>query len=103
MLLGIVLYIISGIVIGNGVPHYVKGITGLSHKTPFKNPSSAPANVLWGSFNFLLGFSALAFSKSFGISFWVAGISVIFGLLITGYLLAQRWKNDLRARGEKIH
>jgi hypothetical protein len=100
MIIGIILYLVSGVILGNGVPHYVKGITGRPHKTPFRYPSSAPANVLWGSVNFLLGFSLLVFGGSFSVPFWGAGLSVICGLMITGYLLAHHWQNDPKARGE---
>jgi hypothetical protein len=34
------LFILAGLVGTNGVPHFVKGITGEKHRTPFKNPSS---------------------------------------------------------------
>lgn len=35
----------------NAIPHFVRGITGHRHMTPFGSESSAVLNVLWGSTN----------------------------------------------------
>ncbi|MFD1565826.1 hypothetical protein ACFR99_20085 [Haloarchaeobius amylolyticus] len=35
----------------NAIPHFVRGITGQRHMTPFGSDSSALCNVLWGSTN----------------------------------------------------
>lgn len=50
----------AGLFLTNGIPHFVKGICGDRFPTPFAKPpgkglSSAPLNVAWGLFNFLLG------------------------------------------------
>lgn len=47
-----ILYFVAGLFAANGIPHYVKGITGDKHRTPFGNPSTAVVNVIWGSVNF---------------------------------------------------
>jgi hypothetical protein len=49
-----VLYIVAGIFAANGIPHFIKGITGEKHQTPFSDKSSAVTNVLWGSVNFVV-------------------------------------------------
>lgn len=99
-MLGIILFFMVGVIGGNGVPHYVKGITGKPHKTPFKNPTSAPGNVFWGTFNFLIAFLIYNYAHTLNISNISAGIALILGLLFTGYLLACHWQNDPIARGE---
>lgn len=38
----------------NGIPHFVKGITGQRHMSPFGSDSSAVLNVIWGSLNFVV-------------------------------------------------
>lgn len=47
--------LIIGLIVGglfaNGLPHFVKGITGEKHATPFGKPSSATENVVWGWLN----------------------------------------------------
>jgi hypothetical protein len=45
---------LAGLFGANGVPHFVKGITGQKHQTPFAKPSSAVVNVAWGWLNFAL-------------------------------------------------
>jgi hypothetical protein len=51
---------LSGMVLANGVPHFVHGIRGKKFPTPFAKPpgvgESPPlVNVLWGVANFLVG------------------------------------------------
>lgn len=53
-------HFIAGAFLANGVPHFVQGICGNKFQTPFASPpgvgeSSAIINVLWGSFNFVVG------------------------------------------------
>lgn len=50
----VVLYFLAGLFTANGVPHFIKGITGEQHRTPFGRPSSAVTNVIWGSLNFVI-------------------------------------------------
>lgn len=100
-MLGIILYFITGIIGANGIPHYVKGITGKKHKTPFKNPTSAPGNILWGTFNFLVAFLIYLYAKlAVNTPLSIAGISLLGGMLLTGFLLARHWQNDPKSRGE---
>jgi hypothetical protein len=94
-------FFFAGAVAANGIPHFVKGIIGSRHKTPFKNPSSAPANALWGGANFFIGFWVGVRAMTFRVPFPVAGTLVIAGMLLTGYLLVCHWHNDPVAKGEK--
>ncbi len=54
----------AGAFLANGVPHFVQGICGNKFQSPFAKPpgvgeSSAIVNVLWGWFNFIIGFALL--------------------------------------------
>lgn len=54
----------AGVFLVNAVPHFVHGISGQSFQSPFASPpgvgeSSPMINVLWGSFNFLVGYALL--------------------------------------------
>jgi len=54
-------YFFGGAFLANAVPHYVSGVTGHPFQSPFASPpgqglSSATVNVLWGSFNLVLGY-----------------------------------------------
>jgi uncharacterized membrane protein len=51
----------AGAFLANAVPHFVYGISGDKFPTPFAKPpgkglSSATTNVIWGLFNFIVGF-----------------------------------------------
>ena len=51
----------AGAFLANAVPHFVNGISGNGFPSPFANPpgkglSSPLVNVLWGLFNFLIGY-----------------------------------------------
>ena len=44
----------GGFLGANGIPHFVKGVMGQKHMTPFGRPSSAVINVIWGWVNFVV-------------------------------------------------
>jgi uncharacterized membrane protein len=51
----------AGMVLANAVPHFVQGISGESFPSPFSHPpgrglSSPTVNVIWGLFNFVVGY-----------------------------------------------
>ncbi len=81
---------LAGVLGGNGVPHFVLGISGKQHQTPFGRPSSAIVNVIWGWVNFVVAGLLLFYGhihthllRAFGC----AGI----GALLIGLLLAYTW------------
>jgi hypothetical protein len=54
------LLFLSGLLLANGVPHFVQGISGATFQSPFGKPpgvgeSSPLSNVLWGFLNLLIG------------------------------------------------
>lgn len=68
----------SGFFLANGIPHFVKGITGETHMTPFKRVSNSYLNIFWGFVNFVLSFVILGFNSKTrflnlptGVNFWV--------------------------------
>lgn len=63
----------GGLFLINGVPHFVKGITGQTHMTPFKRVSSPYLNVVWGFLNFILGLLLLGFSSVGSLNFPTRG------------------------------
>ncbi|MEK7534105.1 MAG: hypothetical protein AAB600_02095 [Patescibacteria group bacterium] len=97
---------LAGLFLANGVPHFVKGITGQTHMTPFKRVSSASLNVIWGFVNFLIGFffmnlsgesfRAIASLDSFSWSFM---FGVVFMALSDAWLFSKPnarlpWQKD---------
>jgi hypothetical protein len=54
-------YFFGGAFLANAVPHYVNGISGRPFPTPFAKPpgrglSSPLVNVLWATFNVVVGY-----------------------------------------------
>lgn len=87
------LYILSflaGLIGANGVPHFVQGITGQSHRTPFGRPSSALVNVVWGWLNFAVALGLLYWAPIYQHELR-ALVLVAVGALITAVVLAVRW------------
>lgn len=44
---------LAGLFAANGVPHFIKGVMGQKHQTPFGKSSTAVVNVTWGALNFI--------------------------------------------------
>jgi hypothetical protein len=60
------LYVFSffaGLFAANGIPHFIKGVMGQKHQTPFGKPSSAVINVCWGWINLVVAAIFLHFSN----------------------------------------
>jgi hypothetical protein len=58
----------AGLFLANVVPHYVSGVMGDPFPSPFANPpgkglSSPLVNVLWASFNLVVGYLLFRASK----------------------------------------
>lgn len=82
----IVLAFFAGAFIANGIPHFVKGVTGQTHMTPFKRVSSAELNVIWGVINFAIGLLLLNL-RPFNL-FGQNGWAFIGGVLVLGLTCA---------------
>src|ERR1700679_3282261 len=59
--LHLVSYFFGGIFLANAIPHFVSGMMGKPFQSPFAKPpgegfSSSTVNVLWGSFNIVIGY-----------------------------------------------
>jgi hypothetical protein len=80
-----VLEFVSGLLLANGVPHFVQGITGQWFQSPFGYPpgvgeSSPLSNALWGFANLAAGFVLLWFFGPHGSA--VGWILVALGVLL---------------------
>ena len=90
------LQFVSGLLLANGVPHFVQGICGRWFQTPFASPpgvgeSSPLVNVLWGFLNLAAGFALLfAFSPK-GSDVIAEWSLVALGALIMALALARHF------------
>lgn len=87
---------IAGVILANGVPHFVQGASGKSFPSPFASPpgigkSSPVVNVLWGSFNFILGFALIVAIGGFAPSANLATLMFAAGAFVTAIGLSIRF------------
>jgi hypothetical protein len=82
--------VLAGLFGANGIPHFVKGISGEKHPTPFGRSSSAATNVVWGWLNFVVAGICLYWSH-FHSHLLRAFALVMAGALIIGLILASAW------------
>jgi len=81
-------FFLSAVFLVNGIPHFIHGICGKSHMTPFSRKSLPVTNVLWGLFNFGIGEVILHLSKtgpwqmSQMAAFWLGAIMIALCLSI---------------------
>ena len=78
---------LAGVLGANGVPHFVKGVLGEKHMTPFGRPSSALVNVVWGWVNFVVA-ALLLYWGHVHLHLLRAFACVAVGALVLGILLA---------------
>lgn len=80
-----VVFAIIGLFGTNGIPHFVRGVTGQRHMSPFGSDSSPVVNVIWGSVNFAVaGYLGWRYQDAIGemtlaVAF-VAGVALAVGL-----------------------
>jgi hypothetical protein len=93
-----VLEFVSGLLLANGVPHFVHGISGAPFQSPFAKPpgvgeSSPVVNVVWGFANLFGGAMLLYFFWPMGPGGW-SWVGV--GVLLMALQLAT-WFGKVRA------
>lgn len=77
----------------NGIPHFVQGVCGNRFQTPFAKPfgsgeSSGVINVLWGSFNFAVGYGLLCYAGDVEIGNNTETLVLLSGALLMALFLA---------------
>jgi len=91
-----VAYFFAGIFLANGVPHFVNGISGKKFQTPFAKPpgvgeSSSVVNVVWGLFNFVVGYALVFGVGQFSCGLTIATLMVALGVIVISVYLAFRF------------
>ena len=87
---------VSGLLLANGVPHFVRGISGEKFQSPFASPpgvgeSSPLVNVVWGFANLAVGFAllrAFAPQEPDAATGWIA---VGAGVLLIGVAMSRHF------------
>jgi hypothetical protein len=86
-------YFVAGLFLANGVPHFVNGISGRRFQSPFASPpgvgESPPlVNVLWGLFNFAVGYVLLTQIGAFDGDFSGDVLALFAGMVLAAVGLA---------------
>ena len=86
-------YFFAGVLLANGVPHFVHGISGKRFQSPFASPpgigeSSPLVNVIWGLANFVAGYALLCGVGNFTFGFTVDTLMMASGAFFTAVSLA---------------
>ena len=91
-----ILQFVSGLILANGVPHFVQGISGHRFQTPFASPpgvgeSSPLVNVLWGFGNLAFGFALLWSFAPKGAEVVWEWVAVWLGVLVIAVFCARHF------------
>jgi hypothetical protein len=89
-----VAYFFGGMLLANGVPHFVSGVTGRSFQSPFAKPpgkglSSSMVNVVWGFVNFVVAYFLVVRVGQFDVRAVDHIASFGLGVLVMGLMLAR--------------
>jgi hypothetical protein len=87
-------YFFGGAFLVNAIPHSVSGVRGRAFPSPFASPpgqgeSSALVNVLWGTFNLVVGYLLVARVGNFELRRTRDALVVGAGGLLMAVLLTQ--------------
>ena len=83
------LLFVSGLLLANGVPHFVQGVSGQRFQSPFAKPpgvgeSSPLSNVLWGFLNLAVGGAILRAYRPMWPDTTYGWGAVALGVLVAG-------------------
>ncbi|WP_234683373.1 hypothetical protein [Bradyrhizobium monzae] len=94
--LHLVSYFGGGAFLANAIPHLVSGQRGEPFQTPFAKPpgeglSSSTVNVLWGSFNVIVGYLLICRVGEFALLDTGDIVALGLGALLLSLFLARRF------------
>ena len=94
--LHLVSYFWGGAFLANSIPHLVSGQRGEPFQTPFAKPpgeglSSSTVNVLWGSFNAIVGYLLICRVGAFSLLDTADVVALGIGALLLSLFLARRF------------
>jgi hypothetical protein len=87
-------YFFGGAFLANAVPHYVNGVSGRAFQSPFAKPpgqglSSSTVNILWGTFNMVVGWLLTFRVGQFNLYSGTHMLAVGLGALLMSLMLAR--------------
>lgn len=91
-----ILYFLAGLVLANGIPYFVKGISGERSHTPLRRDSSALLNAVWGTANLFVAGWLWLYASLMPQALGYALVSLFLGILIGSITLAKRFEKEKR-------
>jgi hypothetical protein len=87
-------YFFAGAFLTNALPHFISGVMGRPFQTPFAKPpgeglSSSTVNVLWGVFNFVVGYVLICRAGDFDLHSTDHIVALGLGVLVMGLFAAR--------------
>jgi hypothetical protein len=88
----------TGVLLTNGIPHFVQGLSGNRFQSPFAKPpgvgeSSALVNAVWGFANLLAGAVLLVYFHPVGSQSILGWITIGIGSFITAIFTSWHFGN----------
>jgi hypothetical protein len=85
----------SGMLVANGVPHFVHGISGDRFPTPFAKPpgkglSSPTLNVIWALGNLIVGYGLFRVGRVSSEDLWTTAVFLT-GIAVVSVTLSVRF------------
>ena len=89
-------HFVGALFLVNALPHFIQGVSGSPFQSPFAKPpgigeSSPSVNVLWGFFNFLVGYGLLLGVGDFTPGLTLDTLLTCIGALAAGLLLSRHF------------
>ena len=79
--------LVAGILATNGLPHFIKGLFGEKHQTPFGHSSSPVVNIVWGWVNIVVAGAVFHYAHPRNHEL-KAAIMFMIGVLLIGIVIA---------------
>ena len=91
----------AGAFLANFVPHFINGVSGDPFPSPFSSPpgiglSSPLVNVLWASFNLLVGYLLLRVSNASPANKW-SMLTIFLGIVLMSVQLGIHFMGKMSA------
>lgn len=93
-----ILYFLAGLVLANGLPHFVKGLMGERHRTPLRREGGAMLNVVWGIANLFVAGWLWLYASLMPQALGYALVAFFLGILVAGITLAKRFETTRHTR-----
>lgn len=87
-----ILYFLAGLMLANGVPYFVKGISGERNRIPLRRENGPMLGVVWGTANLFIAGWLWLYASLLPQALGFALVALFLGILVGGITLAKRFE-----------